>query len=93
MNYEGILGFGLMALFLCITSAAVVIYVSGTITRHKIEEKLREKNIYSAMIQEIDRCKNCISLKDLDSGKILQIQGDGVSDDLYNEDRIYVQSN
>lgn len=85
-----VLGFGLLALIIGITTTAIVIHIKGAITRKKLQEELLKKNINGVMITAINRCKNCLSLKDLDSGKTLQIQGDAISDDLHKKDRIYV---
>lgn len=72
------------------TVAAIVIYVSGTITRSKLKEKLRENGIEDAMIKAIDWCDNVVSIEDLDSDKTLEIHGDDVDYDLDEGDRIYV---
>ena len=70
--------------------AAIVIYISGTITRSKLKEKLRENDIKDAMIEKIDNCENVVTLKDMDSDKTLEIHGDDVDYELDEGDRIYV---
>lgn len=72
------------------TVAAVVVYVAGTITRSKLEEKLRENGIENAMIKAIDYCSNVVKLDDMDSDKTVEIHGDDVSYELDEGDRIYV---
>lgn len=72
------------------TVAAIVVYVAGTITRSKLEEKLRENGIEDAMIKAIDYCENVVTIEDMDSDKTLEIHGDDVSYDLDEGDRIYV---
>ena len=72
------------------TVAAIVVYVTGTITRAKLKEKLRENGIEEAMIETIERCNNVVSVKDWDSDKTLEIHGDDVDYDLDEGDRIYV---
>ena len=70
--------------------AAVVIYISGTVTRAKFEEKLRDHDIEDAIIKAIDYCDNVVTLEDMDSDKTLEIHGDDVDYDLDEGDRIYV---
>ena len=72
------------------TVAAIVVYCAGTITRSKLEEKLRENGIEDAMIKAIDYCENVVTIEDMDSDKTLEIHGDDVSYDLDEGDRIYV---
>ncbi len=88
-----ILGFALRALLAAAAVAAVttiVIYIADTITRPKLKEKLREKGIEDAVIEKIDYCNNVVSVKDLDSDKMLEIHGDDVSYELDEGDRIYI---
>lgn len=87
------LGFALRVLLAAAavaTVAAIVVYVAGTITRSKLEEKLRENGIEDAMIKAIDYCENVVTIEDMDSDKTLEIHGDDVSYDLDEGDRIYV---
>lgn len=87
------LGFALRVLLAAAavaTVAAIVVYVAGTITRSKLEEKLRENGIKDAMIKAIDYCENVVTIEDMDSDKTLEIHGDDVSYDLDEGDRIYV---
>lgn len=87
------LGFALKVLLAAAAAAAVatiVIYVSGTITRPKMKEKLRDNDIKDAVIRAIDRCNNVVTLEDMDSDKTLEIHGDDVDYGLDEGDRIYV---
>lgn len=87
------LGFALRVLLAAAavaTVTAIVIYISGTITRSKLKEKLRENDIKDAMIEKIDNCENVVTLKDMDSDKTLEIHGDDVDYELDEGDRIYV---
>lgn len=72
------------------TVAAIVVYVSGTITRRKLEEKLRENGIEDALIKAIDYCDNVVTVEDMDSDQTLEIHGDDVDYELDEGDRIYV---
>lgn len=87
------LGFALRVLLAAAavaTVAAIVVYVSGTITRRRLEEKLRENGIEDALIEAIDYCDNVVSIKDMDSDKTLEVHGDDVDYELDEGDRIYV---
>ena len=87
------LGFALRVLLAAAavaTVAAIVIYISGTITRSKLKEKLRDNDIKDAMIEKIDNCENVVTLKDMDSDKTLEIHGDDVDYELDEGDQIYV---
>lgn len=87
------LGFALRVLLAAAavaTVAVIVIYISGTITRSKLKEKLRDNDIKDAMIEKIDNCENVVTLKDMDSDKTLEIHGDDVDYELDEGDRIYV---
>lgn len=87
------LGFALRVLLAAAavaTVAAIVVYVSGTITRRKLEEKLRENGIEDALIKAIDYCDNVVTIEDMDSDQMLEIHGDDVDYELDEGDRIYV---
>lgn len=87
------LGFALRVLLAAAavaTVAAIVVYVSGTITRRKLEEKLRENGIEDALIKAIDYCDNVVTIEDMDSDQTLEIHGDDVDYELDEGDRIYV---
>ena len=87
------LGFALRVLLAAAavaTVAAIVVYVSGTITRRKLEEKLRENGIEDALIKAIDYCDNVVTVEDMDSDQTLEIHGDDVDYELDEGDRIYV---
>lgn len=87
------LGFALRVLLAAAavaTVAAIVVYVAGTITRRKLEEKLRENGIEDAIIKAIDYCDNVVTVEDMDSDKTVEIHGDDVDYELDEGDRIYV---
>ncbi len=70
-------------ILLGIAAAAVcVVVISGIITKSRIKEQMREKNMENAVITEINKCKNVIKLEDLNTGKTMEIRGDGVDDSL-----------
>lgn len=73
-----------------VCAAAVVVVISGTITKSRIKEEMAKQNMSRAVIESIDTCSNKVSLKDLSSGKVLEIQGDDVAYELDERDRIYV---
>lgn len=69
---------------------ATVVYVVGMITRSTLKEQLQPQGIKHAVIDRIDRCGNVVRLKDIDSGKVLEVRGDDVSSELNNGDHIYI---
>ena len=80
----------LLAAAVVATVVAIEIYISGTITRSKLKDKMRDNGIKDAMIEKIDYCENVVTLKDMDSDKTLEIHGDDVDYELDEGDRIYV---
>jgi fructose-1-phosphate kinase PfkB-like protein len=84
-----LLGFLIKAAIAAAVVSAIVIYVSGKITRQKIQEELRNKNVKSAMIKAINECDNVVSLKDMDSDQEYEIHGDSVDSYLDSGDVIY----
>ena len=68
----------LLAAAVVATVVAIEIYISGTITRSKLKDKMRDNGIKDAMIEKIDYCENVVTLKDMDSDKTLEIHGDDV---------------
>lgn len=85
-----LLGLALRVLLVAAVVGAIVVYVSGKITRSKIREKARENGIKEALITEIEYCDNVVKLKDLDSDKELEIHGDDIDLNLDEDDVIYV---
>ena len=88
-----LLGLGLRILVAVAAAAAVaslVIYISGSITRSKLHNKLSENNVKSALIEAIDYCDNVVKLKDLSNGNEIEVRGDDVSYELDEGERIYV---
>ena len=84
-----LLGLALKVLLAAAIAGAMVVYVSGKITRSKLREKAQENGIKEALIQEIDYCDNVVKLKDLDSDKELEVHGDDIDLDLDEDDVIY----
>lgn len=72
-----------------VCTAAVVVVISGMITKNRIREEMEKQNINKAVVETINTCSNKVTLKDLESGKCLEIQGDDVAYDLREKDRIY----
>ena len=70
--------------------ASLVIYISGSITRSKLRDKLSENNVKSALIKAIDYCDNVVKLKDLSNGNEIKVRGDDVSYELNEGEKIYV---
>ena len=80
------LGWILLGL-LCATT--VVVVISGTITKSRIRDTMNEQDIKEAVITAIDTCENKVRLEDVNSGKVLELQGDGVAYELNERGRIY----
>lgn len=68
---------------------AVVCYVIGDITKENTKEQMAEHNMGRALVKTIDTCSNRIKLEDLDSGAEMEIEGDGISDEIYQGQVIY----
>lgn len=91
------LGLLLRAAFIAATTAAtvavvtaLVIHIHGKITEKKLKKKLAAENIKSSLVQEINRCSNCISLQDLETGRPIEVHGSRIDDDIWEGERIYV---
>ncbi len=85
----GLIGNILLAAAGAAIVGAIILYIYGEITRDKIEDKLRDQDCEEAIIKEIDKCNNVVTLKDL-NGNEYEIHGDSISNDLYEDQRIYV---
>lgn len=72
-----------------LATAVVVVVINGVITKSRIKEEMVKQDMNRAVIEKIDTCQNKVSLKDLESGKVLEIQGDDVAYELDERDRIY----
>lgn len=72
-----------------LATAVVVVVINGIITKSRIKEEMVKQDMNRAVIEKIDTCQNKVSLKDLESGKVLEIQGDDVAYELDERDRIY----
>lgn len=62
-------------------ATAAVIYIAE-ITIRAIRKKMLERKFKTAMVKKVDTCKNQVTLKDLETGETLEIQGDSISDDI-----------
>ncbi len=80
-----LLGGILAALFVAGVTAYVV---KGIIDKRKLQQAMRDKEIREAMIETIDKYAHKVKLKDLKSGEHLEVQGEGVSSDIYEGQRI-----
>ncbi len=70
--------------------AGVTAYVvKGIIDKRKLQQAMRDKEIQEAIIDEIDRYARKVKLKDLKNGKYLEVEGDEVSSEIYEGQRIY----
>lgn len=70
--------------------AALVIVISGMITRSKLRDALKSNGIEDAIIKGINNCDNTITLEELNSDKTIEVRGDDIDYDLDEGDLIYV---
>ena len=68
---------------------AAIIYIEGKITRTKLENKLRERDLPDVFIKKIKRNKNRMKLEDMD-GNEYEVAGDSISHKLHEGDMIIV---
>ena len=62
--------------------------VKGIIDKSKIQQAMRDKEIEDAIIETVSRSARRVKLKDIKRGSMLEIEGDGISDDIYEGMRI-----
>ncbi len=84
------LGWILGGLLAAAAVAVIVVTISGSINKKRIEEVMRNNGIKDALIEEIDRCDNVVKLSDLDSDKEIEIHGDDVSNRLKEYDMVFI---
>lgn len=71
-----------------IAGAAVVI-IKGIIDEKKLRDEMRQRNIKRALVKNIDRSSNKIKLKALDKDEEIEFEGDGISKEIHEGQRIY----
>lgn len=67
---------------------AIVIYINGKITREKLEEELRKRNIKMAIAREINKCTNTMTFEDFEDNTY-EVHGDSIDDDIEEGDVIW----
>lgn len=68
---------------------AIVCTISGEINKSKIVKTMKENGFQEAFVKMIDKCSNTITLEDLENHKEIKIQGDSISDDLYESEELF----
>ena len=63
--------------------AAIVITINGIINKRRIEEEMRKRDVEKVIVKKVDECDNVLTLKDLDSDAVYEINGDDIADDIY----------
>lgn len=86
----GLLGRALLVAAGAAAIAAIVIVIHGMITKDKLRQALKDKNVDDSLVKEINACNNTITLEELNSDKQIEIQGDSISDDINENDIICV---
>lgn len=74
------------ALFVAGVTAYVV---KGIIDKRKLQQAMRDNDVREALIDAVDRYARKVKLKDIRSGKYLDVKGDEVSSEIHQGDRIY----
>ena len=78
---------GILAALLVAGAATYV--VKGIIDKRKLQQAMRDNEFREAMIDTVDRYARKVKLKDIRSGKYLEVKGDEVSSEIHQGDRIY----
>ncbi|MBR0279847.1 MAG: hypothetical protein IJQ75_07720 [Synergistaceae bacterium] len=66
-----------------------VVVIKGIIDERKLRDEMRQRNIKRALVSNIDRTSNKVTLKDLDKEAEIEFQGDEISSDIRKGQRIY----
>ena len=79
------LGWILAGLLGAAAVSVIVITISGIIDRKRIQDELKRQQdeIGKVLVEEINKCDRVVRLKDLDSESVYEINGDSISDDIY----------
>lgn len=67
---------------------AIVIYINGKITKEKLEEELRKRNIKMVIAKEINKCTNTMTFEDFENNTY-EVHGDSIADDIEEGDIIW----
>lgn len=70
-------------------AGAIVYVVQGIIGELELQQGMRDSEMHEAVIDVIDKHARKVKLKDLLSDKYLEVQGDGVSNELHEGQKIY----
>ena len=70
-------------------AGAVVYVVAGIISELELQQAMRDNEFREAVIDMIDKHASKVKLKDLKSSKLLEVQGEGVSNELHKGQEIY----
>lgn len=68
---------------------AVGAIIDGIINRQRLREIAQSRDLRKSIVRSINRCDNIVKLEDLESGKCLTVQGDGIADDVRLNGIIY----
>ncbi|MBQ3458677.1 MAG: hypothetical protein IJG30_06940 [Synergistaceae bacterium] len=70
-------------------AGVAVVVIKGIIDERKLRDEMRQRNIKRALVSNIDRTSNKVTLKDLDKEAEIEFQGDEISSDIRKGQRIY----
>jgi hypothetical protein len=72
-----------------LATATIVVVISGCINKSKVKETVQDKNLQGGVVEMVDRCRNVVKWKDLNSDQEYEMQGESVGDDIHEGDVIY----
>ena len=70
-------------------AGVAVVVIKGIIDERKLRDEMRQRKIKRALVSNIDRTSNKVTLKDLDKEAEIEFQGDEISSDIRKGQRIY----
>ena len=70
--------------------AGVIAYkVKGAIDKKKLQEALSENGMTEAVVEAVNKKGRVVSMKDIKSGKKIDVAGEKISDEIYEGQHIY----
>ena len=83
-----VLGWIIGGLLTAAAITAIVIYINGKITKEKLEEEFRKRDIKMAIAKEINKCTNTMTFEDFENNTY-EVHGDSIDDDIEEGDVIW----
>lgn len=74
-----------------IFAGLVIAYkVKGMIDKKKLQDALSENGFTEGIVEAVNKNARTVSIKDIKSGKKIEVSGDRISDDIQEGQRIHV---